>query len=185
MVSLSPALPYARPAGGARIAAEDDLRRRLDGLRLEQDSFRDYLDATQKEITRRDKRARFFCNLTNFAGNAVKPVAIGSLIGMGFHPAWGLGLLGSIAILAGAFAFRGKLYAEVARLDQAQGQLRRLEDSAARVQREMEPLQRQLAEIEWIKQAADVSRTLHGDEPQIRVDDGAVTIGGIRLERQS
>lgn len=161
--------------------SEEALRRRLGSLELEEGSLDSYIRQTQDEITRRDKRARTWVRCTDFAGNAVKPLAVASLVGMGFNPLWGLGLLGSIGVLAAAFAFRSKLYEENRRLVQAQGQLDGLTAAASRLRQEKEPLQRQIQEIEWIKKAADVSGTLSGRREEIRVEDGAVVIGGVRL----
>jgi hypothetical protein len=173
------------PAVSAAITPEE-VASRLEGLQLREESCDEYIARTKSDIEKRDKQARKFVRLTDFAGNAVKPIAIASLIGMGFNPLFALGLGASIVTLAAAFYFRNNLYKQNALLQKAYRDLEGLEVMKASIQREKVPYEKRQKEIEWIVKAAEITRSLKKEETRTikSDDDDFVIIGGVRLERR-
>jgi hypothetical protein len=168
-----------------RLLRPQDLDGEIEALRLKEESIDNYIKVAEEELARRDKRCRMFVKLTDGAGNAVKPMAVASLIGMGFNPLWGLGLLASIATLATAFVFRKHLYDENTHLLKAHNDLQSLQDIKLQLEHQKAPLERQKKELDWLKKAAELAQDLHKDESStISIDDEFVVIGGIKLKRE-
>jgi hypothetical protein len=169
-----------------RILRPQDLDGELSTLRLKEESIDNYIKITEEELAKRDKRCRMFVKLTDGAGNAVKPMAVASLIGMGFNPLWGLGLFASIATLATAFVFRKHLGDENVKLMKAHHDLQSLQTMKVQLEHQIAPLERQKRELDWIKKAAELANDLHHKESSsISIDDDYIIIGGIKLKRET
>ena len=178
------------PSGGgmkpSKIESVNDIASKLDGLKIQEKEYDQFIEAQEKEVQNRHKWCKRFVKLTDGTAKTVKPIAIGSLIGIGFNPLWGVGLLGAIGALAGAFFFRNKLGQENANLLKAEKKLGELKDLKFHIQQEKKPYEKKMKEAEWIKKAAEVNKMVDEDSKGIRIDreKGTVMIGGIALNIQ-
>ena len=169
-----------------KVESVGEIASRLDGLKIQEKEYDQFIATQEKEVQNRHKWCKRFVKLTDGTAKTVKPLAIGSLIGMGFNPLWGLGLMGAIGALAVAFAFRGKLGQENVNLGKAESKLRELKDLRFQIEQEKKPYEKKMKEAEWIKKAAEVDKMVDEDSKGIRIDKdkGTVMIGGIALNIQ-
>ncbi len=178
------------PSGGdlraGKVETVGDIATKLEGLKIQEKEYDQFIAAQEKEVQNRHKWCKRFVKLTDGTAKTVKPIAIGSLIGMGFNPLWGIGLLGAIGALAGAFVFRGKLGQENINLHNAEKKLGELRELKFQIEQEKKPYEKKMKEARWIKKAAEVDKMVDEDSKGIRIDreKGKVMIGGIALNIQ-
>lgn len=175
----------ASPQSLSPAVTPDQVARALETLQLKEESCDEYMATTKSEIEKQDKKARMWVRMTDFAGNAVKPIAIASLIGMGFNPLFAIGLGASIVTLAAAFYFRNNFYKHNILLQNAYRELDGLQELKSRIQNEKAPLEKRQKEIEWIVKAAEITKTLKKDQQRrISDDDDFIIVGGVKLEKK-